>query len=91
MDNSLHQIDSRQKKRDRFQTVTVNTAISAFATAIALIPFWIYLGIRVLLQPEGFWQNLVLTGIGVWLMGGIQASLFIVLLVVLYFLWAKNP
>ena len=44
---------------------------------VALTPTWLYLGIRFLLGPEGFWQNLVLFGIGALILGSLQFVLFL--------------
>ena len=53
---------------------------SLIALAVALIPFWIWLICRALLAPQGFWQNLVVFGLGAWLLGGLQIFLLIVFL-----------
>lgn len=54
---------------------------------IALIPLWIFLGIKAIASPEGFWQNTVLLGIGMYFLGSIQFLLLIALLVFLYSVW----
>jgi len=46
------------------------------------IPFEIYLFVRLLLQPGGFWQNLVLFGVVAYFLAVIQ----FVLLIMLFFL-----
>lgn len=58
---------------------------SLIALLVALIPFWIWLICRAALSPEGFWQNLVVFGLGAWFLGGIQIILLIILL---WFLFA---
>lgn len=55
------------------------TLASLFVT---LIPTLIYVSVRFLLEPEGFWQNFILLGIGVWILGGMQ-----VLLLILWFMF----
>ena len=40
--------------------------------AVALIPFWLYLLARFTLAPEGFWQQAILLGVGVYFLGFIQ-------------------
>lgn len=62
----------------------VKLGISLIALVLALIPFWIYLASRHLFAPKGFWQNLVLAGLGLWLGGGIQIVFLITLIAVLY-------
>lgn len=49
------------------------------ALLCALAPTWLYFLIKWAASPEGFWQNIVLLGIGLWFLGGIQ--------VILLFLW----
>ncbi len=61
--------------------------MSLLAVLVALIPLWIFLLARLLFQPEGFWQNLVLTGLGIWLMGAIQLVFLVVLMFVLIAIW----
>lgn len=64
---------------------------SVIATILALIPTWLFLGLRHLLSPEGFLENLLMYGFGYWVFGGVQFILLVVLLLVLYFLWTYNP
>lgn len=45
---------------------------SLIISGVALIPTWLFLFIRHLANPEGFWQNLVMFGIGFWTLGFIQ-------------------
>lgn len=49
--------------------------------AVAGIPTWLYLGTKYALQPEGFWQNLLVLGVGVWFLGAFQV------LLIFAFLW----
>ena len=46
---------------------------------VTLIPTWLFLLIRHFTDPNGFWQNLVLVGLGMWFLGGIQ--------IILMFFW----
>lgn len=50
----------------------------------ALIPTWFYLFLRFVLNPQGFWQNFVLLGVGLYYLGGIQLIFLIVLAFLLY-------
>jgi hypothetical protein len=56
---------------------------------VAFIPAWLYLLARVAFSPQGFWQNIVLFGFGVWILGAIQFILVIVLVFVLVAIWSK--
>jgi hypothetical protein len=57
---------------------------------IAGIPTWLYLIMSSLLDPEGFWQKLVVMGLGLYVLGGIQFFLGIALLVWLYHVWLAD-
>ena len=61
---------------------------SSIAVVLVHMPIWIYLLVKYLLSPEGFWQNLVLLGLGVWLLGIIQVALWVILLFLLIGIWA---
>ena len=43
--------------------------------AVALVPTWIYLGVKFLMSPEGFWQNLILLILGLYFLGFCQVVL----------------
>ena len=38
----------------------------------ALIPLWIYLLARTFLEPHGFWQEVFLAGVGIYILGASQ-------------------
>ena len=61
--------------------------VTAVAVAIAGIPTWIYLLASSLLSPTGFWQRLVMMGLGLYFLGGVQIILGIILLIVLFKVW----
>lgn len=63
---------------------------SIIVIIIAPIPTLIYLAVRFLLSPEGYWQEIILLGIGVWVLGFIQIILIIILLVALYYIWIES-
>lgn len=60
-------------------TFTMIFRLFAFAVLwlVCLIPTWIFLLARYLLHPEGFWQNLLVYGLGFYVLGGFQVVLFI--------------
>lgn len=64
--------------------------ISLVLTTFALIPFWAWLGLKHALNPVGFWQNLILVGAGTWILGGVQAFLLLILVIVLYSFWTEK-
>ena len=63
--------------------------VSSVAVFLAHTPIWIYLLVKYLLSPEGFWQNLVLFGLGVWFLGIIQVVLWVVLVFLLIGIWTE--
>lgn len=65
---------------------TIKSLIYLLLIAVAsLIPFWLYLGARNLINPEGFLAEFFVFGVGVWLLGGMQIVLLIVGFVAGYF------
>ena len=50
------------------------------------IPAWIFLGVRALVAPQGFWQEMVLGTLGVWVLGGLQVVGIVIFLFLLLFL-----
>jgi hypothetical protein len=60
------------------------TGIALFVLLLPMEFFWV---VQHLLAPEGFWQNLVLYGIGFYFLAAIQFILGIVLLVALFMIW----
>lgn len=61
--------------------------LSAVWFSAAMTPVWIYLVARFLLSPEGFWQNLLLFGVGVYILGWLQLILSVALVLVLVVIW----
>ena len=43
---------------------------------LGLTPTWFFLVVRFLANPDGFWQNLVLIGLGTWFLGSAQVMFF---------------
>jgi hypothetical protein len=64
-----------------------NIFLSLLATGIAGIPTLLYLTANTLLAPEGFWQNLLLAGVGLWFLGGIQLLLIALWVLALVAIW----
>lgn len=56
----------------------IKLGMSSVIVALCLTPTWVYLLARSLLEPEGFWQNLFLAGLGFWFLGSLQFCLAIV-------------
>jgi hypothetical protein len=62
---------------------------TALVTLGCYIPLWIYLFLRFIFNPEGFWQNFVLFGVGLYIFGGLQIILIVVWLLFLVAIWEK--
>lgn len=56
---------------------------------VALVPIWFYLCLRLVLQPTGFWQNVVLIGLGSYFLFGIQLVMLGVGTWVILSLWTN--
>ncbi len=65
-------------------------AVSLGFGAVAFIPTWLFFGIRHLMGPTGFWQNMILAGVGLYFLGTIQLILFITLVAFLISFWANG-
>lgn len=46
--------------------------MSFVSLVVALGPTWLFLLVKWLLAPEGFWQNLVVYGLGLWFLAFFQ-------------------
>lgn len=66
-----------------------NILYSVLSLVAAFIPLWIFLFFRFLLQPNGFWQNLLIYGLGIYLLGFFQIFLLLMELIVLLKIWNK--
>ncbi len=62
--------------------------LSLIVIAAMLIPTWIYLFARWVTNPEGFWQNFILLGAGVWFLGFFQLVLLGLGIWVLSAIWS---
>ncbi len=61
---------------------------SLLSLGICLWPFWAYLTIRGILNPTGFWQNLVMLLGGVYFLGAFQLIFAIVWIAIQFPTWA---
>jgi len=60
---------------------------SVLGVLICGIPFWIYLSVRYFFSPHGFWQEIFLFGIGIYILGSAQVILLILLAIWLLLIW----
>ena len=63
--------------------------LSLVSFVLCFIPTWLYLLVKWILSPEGFWQNIILFGVGVWILGSIQVILFIIFIYLLIRIWSE--
>ena len=62
-------------------------ALSLVAALFCLTPTWIFLGIRRLADPEGFWQELAVGIIGYVVLGGFQVLCLVGFVFALVLIW----
>lgn len=55
--------------------------------AVAGIPMWGYLLADSIFEPQGFWQNLVLAGFGLYFLGAVQILFALVFIGFLFWVW----
>jgi len=60
--------------------VGIKIFLSVIAIVVAFIPTELFFLAIWAFEPQGFWQNLALTGIGIWFLESIQV-LFLILLI----------
>jgi hypothetical protein len=71
--------------------VVVMILVSIVIIGILGTPTWIILAAKWLLEAKGFWQNLLVYGIGFYLLGGLQVVCLIAGLMVLAAIWLGPP
>lgn len=92
MENQIQNQNEEKERRRGMQKVTESRLWGLMMTLVILafgfIPIWIYIVIRLLAQPDGFWQELVLGTVGIWALGGIQLVLLIFMVIFLVSVWS---
>ena len=63
--------------------------LSLGAFIVCNIPVSLIVMCKYLLNPEGFWQNLVVYGVGIYFFGFLQIILWIVLVAFLVVMWKE--
>lgn len=81
----------RKKRRERIWFIVGGIPLllvgSGIATAIAAIPTMIFLAAKHSLAPTGFWERLIVYGLGFYFLAGIQLVLLILLIGLLATVW----
>lgn len=60
-----------------------------FIAILVSLPTDLFLLIRHFAEPQGFWQNLVILGLGFYFLGVIQIALFIFGVAIFIAIWAE--
>lgn len=68
----------------------VKFLMSVVGLLIAGLPTWFFLGLRSMAAPEGFWQELVFTGLGLWFLGGLQFVFFVIYIALMVSVWLTD-
>jgi hypothetical protein len=63
---------------------------SLFLTILCFIPTELWLLVHYIAGPIGFWQNLVLVGLGLYFLGALQFVGLIFLASMLFMLWGRE-
>lgn len=65
--------------------------VRVFRSLIAIVvcawPIELYFVLRHVASPDGFWQELLLAGFGIWVLGGLQLGFLIIAVVWLLLVW----
>ncbi|MDP3947731.1 MAG: hypothetical protein Q8Q41_03520 [bacterium] len=69
--------------------VLVRLVLSIVALGVCLWPFWMYLLVKSVLVPVGFWQNLVMLVGGVYLLAGFQIIFVAIFGMALWVIWIE--
>ncbi len=78
----------RQKKRRRGLSTVWKIIHTMWMSLVAVIPTWIFVGLRTLLSPEGFWQEIVVSALGIIALGSIQIFFLVALIFMLMQVWS---
>ena len=78
------------KPKNRSSIVFKTLAILACG-AVVLIPFWFWLLCYAVLSPDGFWQKLVVYGVGLYFFGVVQFVLLVAFIVVAIYIMVDRP
>jgi len=79
-------INKESLRRNRFvqslikfanNNIVAKATVALFVWLVVLIPTWLYLGVRLLVEPVGFWQELAVLTIFAVVIGWAQFLLFL--------------
>ncbi len=70
--------------KDKLKVFSANSFIIVLSLAVALIPAWIYVLLKFVFSPHGFWQNVFLLGVSLYFLGVIQVVFLVLWLVFIF-------
>ena len=56
----------------------IKLVMGIIITVVCFVPMELYVTAKFLLNPQGFWQNFALLGVGIYVAGAAQIFLFII-------------
>lgn len=68
----------------------VKLVLSLIVSFFCLIPLWLYLLARWAFNPEGFFAEIILFGVGIWALGAAQFFLFLLWVLLMVRVWTAK-
>ena len=68
----------------------VRILLQVIVVLITPIPLWIFMGVRGILNPTGFWQNLVVSGLGLYFLGTAQLFMLVLGIIASVIIWIEG-
>lgn len=69
--------------------VIFGLVVTVVLLALTLIPTWAFFLVKSYANPQGFWQNLAMFGIGFWLLSGLQIFFLVGGFILILGFWVK--
>lgn len=76
-------------KKSEASRVVVQIVFSLLLTLFFFLPTEFYLLVKYAFAPTGFWQNLILLGVALWVLGGLQFIMFLAWAFFMFALWTS--
>jgi hypothetical protein len=77
----------RRKRLRHYKNLAVQWVLQIISVLIAFLPTIFFFSVKALLSPEGFWQNFMVYGLGMWFLGGLQLIFLFILALVSFSIW----
>lgn len=82
---------SKPRRRRHARLLRWRLKMSLLVVGLFSIPLWMYLGLQVLLSPEGFAAEALLLAMAMFVLGWTQLVLWCVMAIALLLIWTLNP